>query len=119
MESYNSVKNGIVKFLDNEFISKMPNNNKMAKVLIGVGIGIAIERADNIAKELMNNKMLLSMGIVDSKGNIDVDILVKHLKNQMGNEAITFTVPMLSKFVGDVTITKDDVDKLYEYILEG
>lgn len=118
MIDYGKFKKGIVTFLDNEMINKMPTDS-FVRLGTGVALGIIIERGDRLAAQYLQNPMLRGLGIVDENNNIDIDLLKKHLINNMKDNKFNINVPTLSKFTGPITISKEDVEKLYNYMMEG
>ena len=112
MVTYNQVVNGVSRFVDEEILSKLQGK---AKIALGVGAGIMLKRGENLFNALKEQPLIKMLEIVDENDNIDIEIIYEELKKQMGNGSESFNVPM----VGKITLTKDDVDKLYSLIVEG
>lgn len=111
MYEYIKVLNGITTYIDKEIIDKI---NGWQKWIVGSGIGIAMSNSTNVFNELKNNQFIKMLGIINKDDKIDVDKIYKEFKKQAKKSAITFDVPL----IGTITLTEQDVDKLYEYIKE-
>lgn len=112
MVTYNQVANGVSRFVDEEILSKLQGK---AKIALGVGTGIMLRRGENLFNAIKEQPLIKMLEIVDENDNIDIEIIYEELKKQMENGSESFNVPM----VGKITLTKDDVDKLYSLIVEG
>lgn len=109
MVTYQAVVKGISNFIDNEILKKLSGTSKM---LMGVGMGVALKRSENIFNVLKNNSIIKILGIIDEQGNIDVEVLHDELKKQVEKEEITIDVPA----IGILKLNAADVDKLFYYI---
>mgnify|MGYP003294770832 CR=1 FL=1 len=112
MVTYNQVANGVSSFVDNEILNKLQG---MPKIALGAGTGVMLRRGENLFNALKQQPIVRMLQIVDENDNIDIDVIYEELKKQMENNSITFNVPM----IGKITLTQDDVDKLYSLIVEG
>lgn len=112
MVTYNQVTKGISRFVDEEILSKLQGKEKIA---LGVGTGIMLRRGENLFNAIKEQPLIKMLEIVDENDNIDIEIIYEELKKQMGDSSESFDIPM----VGRLTLTKDDVDKLYSLIVEG
>ncbi len=112
MVTYNQVANGVSRFVDEEILSKLQG---MSKIALGAGTGVMLRRGENLFDALKEQPVIRMLQIIDEDDNIDIDVIYEELKKQMDNNAITFNVPM----IGKITLTKDDVEKLYSLIVEG
>lgn len=110
---FNSVLNGVVKFIDREIIGKM---NSWQEVIARVAIARAINNAAAIKSLLIDNGFSRALAIEDANGNIDVDGLVRDLKKAISAKGyFEFEIPMFGKF----KFVESDVDKLNSYIRGG
>ena len=55
------------------------------------------------------------LDVIDENDMIDIDTIYTELRKQAEKNPATFNAPM----IGTITLTKDDVDKLYRLIKEG
>lgn len=110
MYTAEQVLNGLVMYADKEI---MPKLDTKGKIIMGTGIGIAVENAANILKSVPENEIVKMLGVVDETGQYDVDLVAKHLKNSANKYGkLQINVP----FVGLLTFSPEDVDTLKKYI---
>lgn len=74
--------------------------------------GASIKRSGAILDSYKDNQLVKMLGIMDSEGNVDIDVLAEELKKNMPKEGVRVDVPI----IGTLTFKENDVDKLYEYI---
>lgn len=119
MYSLNTVKMGVSDFLDKEFLSKFKVGT-VEKIVAGAFIGIAIHKIDNIIPKLKENPMFNFLEIVDDDNNIDVDLLLSVFKEQIGEDGVEVTIPLIDNnfsFVKKpITFYKSDIENLLECI---
>lgn len=113
MVSIDRIERGIAKYFDVELKEKLPPNG-FERVFVGTAISIAIKRSGRIIAEMKDNKAVQMLGIMDDKGNVDIDILRDEVKNQMPESGIKVDLPL----IGMMTFKKEDIDILYSYINE-
>ena len=109
MVSYSQVVSGISKFMDQEIINKIQGWQRWA---LGTGAGIFLSKSGEIFTRLKENSIVKMLGLIDENGMIDVDTIYSELRKQADKGAIVAEIPMLGK----ITLTKDDVEKLYACI---
>lgn len=112
MVPYTKVIAGITRFIDEEIVSKLTGTQKW---IIGTGAGIIMNNATNTFNALKNNTFVKNLGIINEKDEIDVGLIYKELKKQAQKGAMTVDVPL----AGALTLTEQDVDKLYNFIIGG
>lgn len=113
MVSIDKIEYGVASYLDAELMPQLQNNG-IEKVLIGTTVSLIIRKSGAIIAGYKDNKLVKMLGIMDSEGNVDVDILAEELKKNISKEGIKVDIPV----VGTMTFHKEDVDKLYDYIME-
>lgn len=111
--SKEQVINGLYKFIDNEIISKC---DVIHKWLTKTAIDMAIKKVDPIYDELCNSKFILSLGIIDNEGKMDVNELLDVLKK---NAELYGDANINIPIVGYLTISSLDVEKLKNYIMNS
>lgn len=111
MVKMETIEKAIACYLDDEFMPKLKENS-WQKLLTGTAISICIKRFGNITKAVSSNKALLTLGVVDADGNVDVELLCTEMKNNMTSSGVKVEIPI----VGNVTFHQDDLDKLYQRI---
>lgn len=108
-----TIEKGVASYLDNELMSKLPATG-LERVLIGTAISLGIRRSEQTILGLKDNKVIQTLGIMDTEGNVDVDVVAEELKKNIPNDGVKVDVPM----IGGLTFHKSDVDKLYQYIMD-
>lgn len=114
MVAINKIEKGVAAYLDGELMPKLPSSG-LERVLTGTALSLAIRRSGTIIAGYKDNKAVQMLGIMDANGNVDVDALAEELKKNIPTEGVKVDVPI----IGALTFHKDDVDKLYEYIIES
>lgn len=110
MYNYDKVINGISKYIDSEIVSKLPGWKKW---VLGSGMGMMLSNSSNIYEQLKNNEFIKMLNIIDTNGNVNVDALYKELKKQAQKGSATIEFPMIGAFM----LNEQDVDKLYNFII--
>lgn len=112
MVSINKIEQGVAAYLDSEIMPQLQNGS-LEKVIAGTAISLAIRKSGKILAGYKNNKAIQMLELMDSEGNVDVDILAEELKKNIPTEGFKIEVPL----IGAMTFHKDDVDKLHKYIV--
>lgn len=112
MVSIDKIEQGVARYLDGELMPQLQGNG-WEKVLVGTVTSLAISKAGAIAAGYKDHKLVKMLGIMDGKGNVDVEVLATELKNNIPKEGVKVDIPV----IGTMTFHKEDVDKLYEYIM--
>lgn len=111
--SFERVINGILRYLNAEIFNKM---NSWQEVLARVAVSRMIGNAEELKQSLMSNSFFRTFSIIDSYGNVDVDGLIKDLKEQVAQKGkLVIALPMFGNF----TFTAADIDELHRHIREG
>ena len=112
MVTYNQVVNGMTKYIDQEIINKIQGWQRWA---LGAGAGIMMTKGANMFNTLKANPIIKMLDVIDENDMIDIDTIYTEIRKQAEKSPATFNAPM----IGTITLTKDDVDKLYRLIKEG
>jgi hypothetical protein len=112
MVSISDIEKGIANYLDSELMTKLPQNG-FQRVIAGTAISLAIRKSGTIVANLQDNAFIKMIEIMDGDGNVDIDLLREEVKKQIPDTGVKADFPM----IGVVTFRKDDVDKLYDYIV--
>lgn len=107
MATVEQIETGIANYLDNEVFANYKENT-IVKALIQAGVGFTIHRRKNDAIQAL--KM---MGAMDENGDVDVKTLAEFLKKYIPESGSYFQ----NNTIGKLTFQKEDVDKLYNYIM--
>lgn len=113
MVSIDKIEQGVASYLDNELMPQLQNNG-WEKVVIGAAASLAIHKFGAIVAGYKDHKLVKMLGIMDDDGNVDVEALANELKQNVPKTGFDISVPI----VGTMTFHKDDIDKLYEYIMK-
>lgn len=112
MVTYNQVVNGMAKYIDQEIINKIQGWQRWA---LGAGAGIMMNKGTNMFNAFKAHPVVKMLEVIDDNDMIDIDTIYAELRKQAEKGSATFDAPM----IGTITLTKDDVDKLYRLIKEG
>ena len=112
MVTYNQVVNGMSRYIDQEIVNKMQGWQRWA---LGAGAGIMMNKGTNMFNTLKAHPVVKMLEVIDENDMIDIDTIYAELRKQAEKGSATFDAPM----IGMITLTKDDVDKLYRLIKEG
>ena len=109
---YEKVLEGIVKYINQEIY---PGMNDWQEVLARIAVSRFVSNSESVKTALMENTFVKTFAIIDNDGNVDIDGLAKDLKKQI-EEKGKLTIPL--SIFGNLTFTAQDVDKLYQIILQ-
>lgn len=112
MVSVDKIEQGVANYLDAELMPQLKGNG-IEKVIVGTTASLLIRKTGTIIEGYKDNKLVKMLGIIDDNGAVDVDTLVEEIKKNIPKEGVKVEVPIL----GTLTFHKDDVDKLYDYIM--
>ena len=111
--SYEAVIQGIINYLNKEILSTMADWQAM---LARIAISRVLTVKGGLKDAVTGNTFLQSMGIVSVDGMVDVDGLMRDLKEQIGLAGkLEIALPVFGKYA----FTPEDVDVLYKYIKEA
>ena len=75
-------------------------------------MSLLIKKSGAILDSYKDNQLVKILGIMDSEGNVDIDVLAEELKKNIPKGGVRVDIPI----IGVLTFKENDVDKLYEYI---
>ena len=112
MVNVNKVKNGIAKYLDAEVINKLPGWKSW---VFGAGAILIISKADALIDQFKDHPMVKAMGIMDGD-MIDIEALHSAFRKQAQTVgSVDISIPM----IGELRMGVQDIDRLYNFIMEG
>lgn len=111
MATLNDLQSGIVRYVDNELMPKLPQSG-LEKIVVGTALGLILKRNFSKIESFKDHPIVKLTGIVDDEGNIDLDTLATEVKNNMPQTGISVEAPM----IGKMTFKSEDIDKLKQYI---
>jgi hypothetical protein len=110
MYHYETVIQGLVKFVDEELVPKMHGLNKW---LFGTGAGIVATKAHHVFESIKEIELLHTLELIEEE-QINVTCIYKELLRQAQKGDIHIEVPM----IGTIKLDHHDVEKIYRYIIE-
>lgn len=113
MTPVNKIGQGIASYIDTELIPQLQKNG-VERVIVGTVASLVIQKAETIVGGYKDNSLVKMLGIMDEKGDVDIDIITEELKKNIAKEGFVIDIPI----VGTLTFHKEDVDKLYKIIME-
>ena len=111
MVSKNQIEAGLASYIDTEFMPHV-HMQPMQQMLIGAGASILTKRIGTAIDNLKTNPVLTTLGIIDTSGNVDIEILAEEIKAKMPQEGLHVPVPLL----GEIILHPADIDVLYRKI---
>lgn len=112
MVTFDQIKRGAARYLDEEFTSQL---NGWQKWAIGAGGAMALNNLDTILLSLRDHPASRLIGVFDEAGNVDLDRVYAYVKIEAEKAPVTFSVP----FLGPVTLKAQDVETLYTCIVQA
>lgn len=112
MATIQQVKNGLVKYIDNDML---PHLSGFKKIGLGIYTALAAENVANIVMKYKDHPAISVLGIIDGS-NVDVDKLYNAVYPMFNNgQKQIIDIPVIGEYVVDST----DIEKLYKYIKES
>jgi hypothetical protein len=107
---FNTVVDGLSKYINSEILGNM---NDLQEIVARIAIGRVLENRDKIKDVLSSNGVVMTLGIIDSDGLVDVDTLFCEVKREIERKGkLTLSIPMFGK----LTFNPTDVDTIKYYI---
>ena len=119
MIEINKLAKGIALFADNCVLPKMQDGS-IEKKAVGIFAGLISRRGQLLLEGLQQNEWLKAMRVFDGNGNFDIDIMREILSEQVGS-GYTMQLPKIpfSDNQTSLTFRSEDIDSLYNYIVNG
>lgn len=110
---FERVVNGVVRYLNAKVFKSM---NDWQQLIARFAVSRVLGNADKVKTALSNNAFVRTFGIIDERGNVDIDGLFADIKKVVEEKGkISFALPMFGNF----TFYASDVDELRQCIVEG
>lgn len=104
---------GLSKFLDESVLSHY-SPTSLKRIAAAGAFAIYLKQNTSIVDTIINNPLFAGLGVVNSEGMIDIELLRDIYKEEISKAGfLRIHFPIL----GDVDFTKDDVDTLYRNIV--
>lgn len=114
MVSVDKIERGFASFVDQDIAPNL-SCSTVKGLAISVGAAVLSKRMGTALASLKGNDMLMALGMVDSQGNVDIDIVKEELMKKMTAEGIKLEVPM----IGELVFSREDIERLYRRIMEA
>ena len=109
---YEKVVDGINRYLDREIYANM---NDWQEMLARIAVSRLMGNKE-LKTQLISNPYIRTFAIIDSEGEVDVDGLMRDIKEQIRAKGkLEVSIPIFGKF----TFHEGDVENLHRAILEG
>lgn len=106
--TYNQVKQGLMYYIESEFVSKFPDWRKWG---IAIGAAAYINKLDKIFQEKL--PMLIDLGYAREDGTLDIEKVYNDFITVAQKQgSINQNVPL----IGNVEFTQDDITKIYQIL---
>lgn len=106
---------GISKFIDESVLSHYPPT-AMKRILMAGAVSLYLKQNENMIDTLVDNPLFGTLGVVHNDGMVDIDKLRDVLRTEIIKAGfMRVSIPL----VGDIDFTPDDVNTLYNFIVEA
>lgn len=111
--SMDKVVSGLAQYINSEFVEHVDGLKKWA--IVGAA-SLAVGKVTAVGETIQKSSIAKALGVVDESGDIDIDILKAHL-----DAAADSTGPVVQQIplLGLVTFKKEDIQKVYDYIINA
>ena len=110
MVTMQQVKTGLVKYIDTDVL---PHLTGIKKLGLGVYTALAANNVVDLIEKYRDHPAVAVLDVIDTDGNVDIDKLYQAIAPQFANgEKQVINIPL----IGDMTVDKSDLEKLYRYI---
>lgn len=110
---FDRVFNGLIRYINKEMF---PGFNDVQDVVGRIALRRVIEKKQAIKDVLTGNGLLKTFAIIDDRGEVDIEGLLKDLRAEIcERQKLQIKIPMFGTF----TFVEGDVDVLRRYIMEG
>lgn len=107
---FEKVLHGIRKYIEKEMYPKLTS---WQAPIVGFAVGRMTKKADAIKQ----HSFMKMLDIVDENGNVDITELYNDIRNevQIRQTMVFEDIPL----IGSITLTPEDIDKIYRIITAG
>lgn len=112
MVTMQQAQNGLIKYIDTEII---PHVDGLKKIGLSAYVTLAAGNVQAMLNRYIHHPAVEVLGVIDSEGNVDIDALYKAISPMLAEgKKVTIYIPL----VGDFSVDKSDLEKLYRYMKE-
>lgn len=113
MVNAQQIKSGVTKYINSEIL---PHLSGLPKIGISAYVNLMSDKVPELMMQLRDQPGISILGVIDEEGNLDLDRLYKAVVPAMAEgEKIKLEIPM----IGEFDLTKQDIDKLYKYVMNS
>ena len=112
MVEISRIEMGVARYLDAELVNKLPGNT-WKQFGAGMASGLIAKRGGMALGRLKSHPVAKAFALVDEAGCIDVGILRELAREKIPDGGLPVDVPL----IGKLTIYREDIEKLYGYIM--
>lgn len=116
MATMEQIKRGMMSFVDEEILAKMPMGLK--KVALATGFSLAIENADKTLRKNIDHPIIKMLGVIDGD-TIDIDQVASVMTRYISDEGFKQNVSLMGISFGDMVFRKSDVENIRSRILNA
>ena len=110
MVTIERVKNGVLRYIDNDL---MPHLDGIKKIGLGIYANLASDNAVKMAMQYKDHPAIAVLEVMDESGNVDIDKLYHSVIPMFSSgEKLPIKVPV----IGEFKIDRSDIESLYSYI---
>lgn len=118
MVNVSKIKRGLANFVDSEILNKIPGGT-LKRTLVGTAMGLYINNLGNVLTDATKSPIVAALGIQDADHNVDIDVLAEEIRKNIPDTGIKIDLDLLGFHIGDMRLTKQDVDVLRTHILNA
>lgn len=113
MVTTTQVKNGLVKYIDSDLLTHLSGWKKVA---LGSYVALAAQNAEAVVDRYRTHPAVSILNVIDENGNIDIEKLYAAVSaNFADGQKVSFDIPI----IGVYTISKADVERMYQFIISA
>lgn len=113
MVSIEDIENGLAAYLDSELGSQFPEGT-LQRALLGGSVAFAVKRFGNKLRNIRSDKAAQMFELFNEDGEFDIDEYCNCLKPTIPENGVHYN----NGLIGQITITRADVDKVKTFILK-
>ena len=110
MVSIEKVKNGFIRFIDTDIMPKLPWGKQVG---LGIYVGLAAEVIGKLPEQYKDHPAIAMLEVFDDAGNVDIDRIYNAAAPYFEGEKHTIPIPLIA----DLKVDRQDLDRLYDMIL--
>ncbi len=111
MVTMTQVKNGLMRYIDNEILPKMTGVKRFG---LGIYSALAAENLEKTLLQYRSHPAVTMLDVFDEAGNVNIErIYAAAGKYLQTGEKLPLELPLL----GTLMLDRNDLDRLYQFII--